>query len=50
MEEAHRFLWEIRRVAPGVTLASIRAAQRYKDPSRFVPVLDGLRLAGLDES
>ena len=36
-------------LAPDVTVASIRAGQAAKDPSRIAPILDGLRLAGLPE-
>ena len=39
-----------RRSRRASTVASIRASQPYKDPSRFDAILDGLRLAGLDES
>lgn len=45
--EAHRHLESLRRIAPGVSLASIRAGQPAKDPSRFAVVLEGLALAGL---
>ena len=34
---------------PGVTIARIRDGQPAKDPSRMAAILDGLRLAGLDE-
>lgn len=47
MEEAGRILAEYRRVAPGVTIASIRAGQPAKYPDRIEPVLEGLRLAGM---
>ena len=47
MEEAHRFLDQLRRLAPGVTLAKIKAGQPAKDPSRTAAMLGGLRLAGL---
>ena len=47
MDEARRWLAELSRIAPGVTLASIRAGQPAMDPTRLAPVLDGLRLAGL---
>jgi TolB-like protein len=50
MEEAHHFLGELKRMAPGVTTASIKAGQPAKDPSRLAAILDGLRLAGLPES
>lgn len=36
-------------IAPGITLARIRAAQRASDPSRMAAILEGLRLAGLEE-
>lgn len=49
MPEAHHFLDELMRMAPGVTIASIRAGQPAKDPSRLAAILDGLRLAGLPE-
>ena len=47
MDEARRHLAELRRLAPEVTVASIRAGQCAKDPGRIEPILDGLRLAGL---
>ena len=49
MDEARYFLNELRALAPDVTVASIRAGQAAKDPSRIAPILDGLRLAGLPE-
>jgi hypothetical protein len=49
MSEAHRFLNEFRKIAPGVTIASIAAGQPQKDPSRLAAILGGLRLAGLEE-
>jgi tetratricopeptide (TPR) repeat protein len=49
MEEARRHLAELRRLAPEVTVASIRAGQCAKDPGRIEPILAGLRLAGLPE-
>jgi Flp pilus assembly protein TadD len=49
MEEAHHFLQQLKSVAPGVTVTSIKAGQPAKDPSRVAAILDGLRLAGLDE-
>ena len=48
-EEARRFLDELKRLAPDVTIASIKAGQPAKDPSRIAAILDGLRLAGLEE-
>jgi hypothetical protein len=48
MEEAGRWLAKFRTLAPGATLGSIRAGQPAYDPSRMAPILDGLRIAGLD--
>jgi Flp pilus assembly protein TadD len=48
LDEARRFLGGLLRMTPRVTIAGIRAGQPAKDPSRIEPVLDGLRLAGLD--
>ena len=50
MQEAQHFLENLRRLAPGITVASIRAGQPAKDPGRIAAVLDGLRLAGLNEA
>jgi adenylate cyclase len=49
MTEARRFLQEFRRIAPDVTIASIKAGQPDKYSDRMAAVLDGLRLAGLEE-
>jgi adenylate cyclase len=49
MDDARRFLSRYRRIAPGVTVASIRAGQPALHPDRIEPILDGLRLAGLEE-
>ena len=49
MDEAHRFLGVFRTLAPGVTVSSIKAGQPAKDPGRIASVLEGLRIAGLDE-
>lgn len=50
LDEARRFLEMFKSLAPGGTLSSIKAGQAAKDPSRMAAVLEGLRLAGLDES
>lgn len=50
IDAARRFLEKLTTIAPGVTLASIRAGQPAKIPGRIDPVLDGLRLAGLPEA
>ncbi len=49
MEEAHRHLAQFRTITPDVTIARIRAGQPAKDPSRLAAILEGLRLAGLEE-
>lgn len=49
MDEAHRFLGVFKALAPGVTVSSIKAGQAAKEPSRIAAVLEGLRIAGLDE-
>ena len=49
MDEARRFLKNMKRKSPGVTIASIKAAQHARDPSHLAAILEGLRLAGLDE-
>lgn len=49
LDEARRLVGEYRRIAPGVTIAGIRAGQPAKLPGRIEPVLEGLRLAGMDE-
>ena len=50
LDEARRFLEELKRIAPGVTIARIKAGQPAKDPGRLAAILEGLRLAGLEES
>ena len=47
--EARRFLHEFREIAPDITIGRIKAGQPAKDPTRLVAILDGLRLAGLEE-
>ncbi|MGO4838339.1 tetratricopeptide repeat protein, partial [Rhizobiaceae sp. 2RAB30] len=49
MGEAHRYLGELLKMAPDVTIARIAAGQPAKDPARLAAILDGLRLAGLPE-
>ena len=49
MDEARRWLARFRVLGPEVTIASIRAGQPARDPSRMVAILEGLRLAGLPE-
>jgi len=50
LPEARRILDEYRRVAPGVTMAGIRAGQPGKYPERIEPILAGLRIAGMAEA
>jgi len=50
MNEARRYVAELRRIAPAVTIERIRDGQPAKDPERLAAILDGLRLAGLPES
>lgn len=49
MDEAKRHLAVLKRLSPGVSVARVWAGQPQKDPSRLAAVLDGLRLAGLEE-
>ena len=49
MEEARHFLDDLRKITPSVTIARIKAGQAAKDPSRIASILEGLRLAGLEE-
>ena len=49
MEEAQRLLMDLRKIAPGVTISRLRAGLPAKDPARMAAILEGLRLAGLEE-
>jgi tetratricopeptide (TPR) repeat protein len=49
MDEARRYLAEFRALAPDVTIARIRAGLPEYDPSRMAAILEGLRIAGLEE-
>jgi len=49
LDAAHRYLELFTRVAPGTTIASIRAGQPAKIPARIETILEGLRIAGLPE-
>ena len=49
MDEARHHLAGLLRLAPGVTVTSIRNGQPAMIPGRIEPILDGLRLAGLPE-
>jgi hypothetical protein len=49
MVEARHFLNELTKLVPGLTIAKIQTGQPAKDPSRIAAILEGLRLAGLDE-
>jgi TolB-like protein/tetratricopeptide (TPR) repeat protein len=48
MDEARRWLAKFRTLSPAVTIGSIKAGQPAYDPSRMAPILEGLRLAGLE--
>jgi adenylate cyclase len=49
MGEARHWLTTFRALVPRVTIAAIREGQPAKDASRMAAILEGLRLAGLDE-
>ncbi|TIV63414.1 MAG: transcriptional regulator [Mesorhizobium sp.] len=49
MDEARRFVEALSKLSPGVTIATIRAGQPAMIPERIGVVLEGLRLAGLEE-
>ena len=49
MEEAHRHLSAFLKVSPNATIAAIKSGQPAADPTRLATILEGLRLAGLDE-
>lgn len=49
LEEARRYLRELKRLTPAVTIARIKAGQPAKDPMRTAAILEGLRNAGLEE-
>ncbi|CAG1014254.1 MAG: transcriptional regulator [Rhizobiaceae bacterium] len=48
MEAAAHAVAALHRIAPGTTIARIRAGQPARYPERLGTVLDGLRIAGLD--
>ena len=50
VEEAHRYLDELRRLRPGVTVSGIWEGQPQKTEDRCANILEGLRLAGLPEA
>ena len=49
MEVARQYLKQLLEVAPGTTLATLRAGQPGKLPDRNAHIYEGLRLAGLPE-
>jgi adenylate cyclase len=49
MEEARRQLSAFRRVSPNTSIADIVRGQPAADPIRLASILEGLRLAGLEE-
>ncbi len=50
MDEARRHVATLRRLAPETTVQMIWDGQPQRDPGRLQAVLDGLRLAGLEEA
>jgi TolB-like protein/Tfp pilus assembly protein PilF len=48
MEEAKLYLERLRAIAPGVSLARIKAGQPLRYPERIDAVLEGMRLAGME--
>jgi TolB-like protein len=50
LDLARRHLRRYQQVAPGVTIASIRAGQPYTDPRIIAPLLEGLWVAGMPEA
>jgi TolB-like protein len=50
MDLARHYLALLMEVAPGTTLATLRAGSPARIPGRMEPILDGLRLAGLPEN
>jgi adenylate cyclase len=49
MDEARRHLAAYLKVSPNATIATIETGQPAGDPSRLATILEGLRLAGLEE-
>jgi len=49
LDEARLHLKAYLEITPGVTIAAIREGQPAKDPSRMAAILEGLRIAGLEE-
>jgi TolB-like protein len=50
LDEARGWLAKLRAQVPAVTIARIKAGQPGKDPSRMAAIIEGLRLAGLEEA
>ena len=46
-EEARLYLDRLRAIAPGVSLARIKAGQPDRHPERIGAILEGLRRAGM---
>ena len=49
MDEAQAWLAKFQALVPGITIARISAGQADKDGKRMAAILEGLRIAGLDE-
>jgi hypothetical protein len=50
LQEARRLLSEFRKIVPDASISRIWAGQPQRDASRTAAILDGLKLAGLDEA
>jgi DNA-binding winged helix-turn-helix (wHTH) protein/tetratricopeptide (TPR) repeat protein len=47
LETARRYLADLKRIVPGVSLAGIANGQVHQHPERFMPILAGMKQAGL---
>lgn len=47
LADARRHYARYQRIAPGVTIESVRRGQIYRNPAHIAPLLEGLRLAGM---
>lgn len=49
LDEARRYLSELQRINPTLTITKLRLGQHARDPWRVEVLFQGLRLAGLPE-
>ena len=49
LDQARHFLDELSKASPAITIARIKAGQPAKNPSRISAILEGLRIAGLED-